>query len=292
MFRKQPLAEISGATHYTAMKLRKSAFLLAATIGLSLAQSEAAVFIISQNNTNSLFVPTFRDTAGNNANNTTWFGWGAGDFAGLRYNEVHPESPVATDYKLLQGADPTSGASSLAGSLSQANDYNILASSDNIYPTSGKLPAGVTTETVNIHIPINVSLENVGTGFTTIIIQGNTVSSPYGSNPPNFLALDYDGDVQMSYVLGTNNSTGGIGKGQFWVKYDIIGSAEEFTVSFLAGLSGSIAGLTVDTIWSPTQIATDTALAAVPEPSTYLLVGLGLVALVWQYRKRAASQSM
>lgn len=269
------------------MKLRKSACLLAAAIGLSFSQSEAAVFVISENNTNSLFVPTFRDTAGNNANNTTWFGWGFGDFAGNLNS--------SSTFRLLDGAAPTKGSSSLAGSLSQVNGYSILASSNNIYPTSSKFPVGTTTETVNINIPINVSLENVGLGYTTIIIQGNTTTSAYGSNPPVFLNLS--GDVQMTYVLGTNNSTvaaenGGIGKGQFWVKYDIVGSASSYTVSFLAGLSGSIAGLTVDTIWSPTQIATDTALAAVPEPSTYLLVGLGLVALVWQYRKRAANQSM
>lgn len=265
------------------MKLKKSAYLFIAALGLTFPLANAAVFVISENNTNSLFVPTFRDTTGNNANNTTWFGWGNGDFAGNFHD------PIAKDYKLLDGAAPTLGAGALAGSLSQVNGYNILASSDNIYPTSGKFPAGVTSETVNINIPINVSLENVGTGFTTIIIQGNTASSPYGANPPIFLDLDYEGDVQMTYVLGTNTSTG-IGKGQFWVKYDIVGSAEEFTISFLAGLSGSIAGLTVDTIWSPTQIATDTALA-VPEPSTYLLAGTGLLALVWRHRRRAAALS-
>jgi hypothetical protein len=263
--------------------------LLAAAIGLSAATSEAAVFIISENNTNALFVPTFRDTSGNNANNTTWFGWGSGDFGGSWYNTVHPTTPVTNDYQLIEGALPTLGSTSKVGSLSQVNDYSILSGSSNIYPSSTKL-GGATHETININIPINVSLNDVGTGFTTIIIQGTTTSGPYGTNPPNFLALNYDGDVQMSYVLGTNISTGGIGKGQFWVKYDIVGSAEAFTVSFLAGLNGSIAGLTVDTIWSPTQIATDTALA-VPEPSTYFLAGLGLMVLAWRYRRRTSAQS-
>jgi len=270
------------------MNLRKTACLFTAALGLTLPMANAAVFVIAENNTNALFVPTFRGTA-----NSTYFGWGNGDFGGSWYNDVHPDTPVpvANDYRLLEGAVATLGSGAFRGSLSQVNDYNILAFSDNIYPTSGKFPAGVTSETVNIHIPINVSLENVGTGFTTIIIQGNTTSSAYGANPPIFLDLDYERDVQMSYVLGTNNSTGGIGKGQFWVKYEIAGSAEEFTISFLAGLSGSIAGLTVDTIWSPTQIATDTALAAVPEPSTYLLVGLGLIALAWKHRRRITARS-
>lgn len=263
------------------MNLRTTACLLTSLLALTLPQAQAVVFNITESTSGSLFTPTFRDTTGGNANNTTWFGWGAGDFAG----NIH----LSNAYRVLDGANPTIGANSLKGSLSQLNGYNILASSNNIYPTTSKFPAGVTSETININIPINVSLENVGTGYTTIIIQGNTISSPYGSNPPQFLALDYPGEVQMTYVVGTNQSSalnGAIGRGQFWVKYEIEGSALDFTVSFLAGLNGNIAGITVDTMWSPTQFAADTAIAPVPEPSTVLLAGIGLALLVWKTRRR------
>lgn len=262
------------------MNLRKTTCLLTSLLALAVPQAEAVVFNISENTSGMLFTPTFRDTTGGNANNTTWFGWESGDFAG----NLHSSGL----YRVLDGAATTVGSGLLKGSLSQQNGYNILSGSNNIYPSTSKFPAGVTSETVNINIPINVSLANIGTGYTTIIIQGNTTDGPYGSNPPQFLSLDYPGNVEMTYVLGTNQRpiSGGIGKGQFWMKYEIEGSASSFTVSFIAGLSGSIAGLTVDTIWSPTQIATDTAIATVPEPSAILLIGFGLVLLVWKMRRR------
>ncbi len=164
----------------------------------------------------------------------------------------------------------TLGLGGFDGSLSQNSTNDILSVSNNIYTSTF---AG---EVLNFGIPTNGT---VGTGFTTIIIQGRTAFGGWNVSPGTFADI---AGVSPTLVFGNNAAS----QGQFWAKYELPGNAASYTTTLTMPDFTSIAEITVDTYWSATGYASD--YAVVPEPSiaTLALLGLGALAVAARHRKR------
>jgi hypothetical protein len=208
-------------------------------VGVLAANLAAAQFVI--NSSPGLFDPSFRGQA-----NTTWFGWGPGSFDGASNNE------------LIDNPAPTIGTTTVGVSLTQSTAFDILSSGNNIYTAT----AGATDLLLNLP-----TSGTTGSGFTTLIIQGRTAFGSYAPAP----VFNSVGGVSAIYAQANNAN----GAGQFWAKYEIAGnqSAYDLAITLVAESFTSIAELQVDTYWSATGFAPDTAV--VPEPSTLGLLGLG-----------------
>lgn len=231
------------------IRLTLPAILLAS---LSLVPQAQAQFIIST--ATGTFEPSFRGDA-----NTTWFGWGPGSFDG------------ATDNELIDNPAVTIGGGGLDGTLNQVGTADIISSGNNIYNGFSA------DENLTLTIPIDGT---VGTGFTTIIIQGR-MAAPQGAYATLPVFSDLAG-ASPTVVSGVDSNN----FGQFWVKYEIAGNASSYSPNiFLQGFTHiSIGELVVDTQWSSTGYASDTA--AVPEPSAFAFLACGgLLALGRRLRR-------
>jgi hypothetical protein len=222
-----------------------------------------AQFIISD--ATDLFAPSFRDGTNADLNNTTWWGWSAGSF----------DQPV--DNELIDAPPPTLGVGGLDGTLNQLGSSDILSSGNNIYT------AFTTTESLALEIPTNGT---IGTGFTTIIVQAQTTffgpNSGWNGTPGVFGDI---AGVAPAFVHATNAAS----LGQLWAKYEITGNASSYTLNWaLTQEHTSVAKLTVDTQWSSTGFASDSA-AAIPEPSAWILISLGCAAAVLLRRGRPST---
>lgn len=211
-------------------------------------QAPAATFIIPT--ASDLFDPTFRGQG-----NTTWFGWGAGSFDQTLDNE-------------LIDAPPTTIGGATGAALNQLGTADILAGSGNVY-------TALNSETIRITTP---TVGTPGTGFTTIIIQGQTAFGGFGLDPV-FQAVE---GILPSYIRATN----ALGKAQFWAKYELPGNAASYDVDMqiLPNSHISLAGLEIDTFWSATAYGAD--IAAVPEPASAALLTAGALGLFAIRRRR------
>jgi hypothetical protein len=217
------------------------------------------------------FTPSFRDLANTDANSTSYWGWGSGSFDGATNNEL-------IDFPVV-----SLGAGGSDGTLSQGADLrDILSSGNNIYTftfTNSGNPL-----TLNLGVPTNGT---VGTGFTTIILQGMTAN--FGTDttfPVSAFTFPQVGGVSPTVAIGQNNASP-FKLGQFWAKYEIPGNAASYSIGLgLAAEHISISKLVVDTQWSATGFAPDTAV--VPEPTSVLLTIIGTSALM--LRRRRANQ--
>ena len=225
-----------------------------AVAGVLGVHAASAQFVI--NNGTGLFAPSFRGSA-----NSTWFGWGSGSFDGLTNDEI------------IDNPTPTFGTTVAGLSFTQTpTSHDILSSGNNIY-TGGA--AGNTD--LLFSLPTSGT---VGSGFTTIILQGKTAFGGFGSEP----LFSLIGGTGATYVSGANLA----GSSQFWAKYEIVGNLPIYNLAVtLANANISISEVQIDTYWSATGFAADTAV--VPEPSSLALVALGSFAVV--ARKRRSRQA-
>ena len=192
--------------------------------------------------------PSFR---GDSA--TTWTGWDTWDDAGAGDQVINDSTPdVGTD----------------GGSFVTTNGEDHLSGSFNYYTGSGSV-----AETVNFS-----SDGIVGTGFTTVIMQGHTLFGGFGTE----FTLSDVGGVSPEVVFGTNAN----GQGQFWAKYELPGNAANYSVDFSSGPSSfvSLGIFEVDTLWSSEAFSFD-SVQAVPEPSSALFGLLGVAALLLRKRR-------
>lgn len=234
-----------------------------------------ADFVIST--ASGLFEPSFRGDAGSN-----WFGYSTGTFFGT------PVPPSAS--RILNNTAPTLGNVGLADGVEfYQNDRNdapfvgIGASSGNLY--TGQGPIGKTAAATMV-VP---TAGTPGSGFTTIILQGYTnVAGGQGVDTliGNYGRLSINGAQPTEWVIGGNAEN----RGQWWARFDLLGNQADYTIdwNFIGGVGTtpvSIAELTVDSFWSASGFAPDTAVA-VPEPSSLVLLGCG-IAGVYFLRRRA-----
>lgn len=218
------------------------------------------------------FTPSFRDGTHSDLGNTTYFGWGPGSFDGGTNNE------------LMENPSPTLGVGGLDGTLNQVGTADILSGTNNLYiGTNGR------TETLVLNV---VTSGIVGlAGYTTLIIQGLTNSAAGYGNPSdllfNYPVFGSINGVAPEFVIGLNASN----YGQWWVKYELPGNQASYDINLTVTNTGgptmplTLTQLEVDTLYSATGYAMDTA--AVPEPSTWtmLLAGVGMVTYLNRRRR-------
>lgn len=234
------------------------------SLGLFLAAASFALPVQAQfiiESSSAIFAPSFRDATNTDFGNTTWWGWSPGSFDQTIDNELIDSPPV------------TLGIGGLDGTLNQASTNDILASSNNIY--TGTFVA----EALNFSIPTNGT---VGSGFTTIIVQGRTAFGGWNVTPGGFSDI---AGISPSVVFGNN----ALSRGQFWAKYEIPNNAASYALTLTVPDFTSIAEITVDTQWSPTSFALDTAV--VPEPSSALLMLIGSAGLIALRARRKKAHS-
>jgi hypothetical protein len=264
MMKKQffPFVRLSPPLRRRSRTIRKSAIAAACAL-FGFAASASAQFTISTSS--GLFTPSFRDLTNNDLANTTFFGWGPSTGWGVSGNFAFDG---LTDNELIDNPPALQGIGGLTGTLNQIGTNDVLSSSNNIYTST------FTDQYLRLEIPVQGV---AGTGFTTIIVQGRTVFGGYPSNSAADFEFPTLGGAPAQVVVGPNAA----GRGQFWVKYEIAGQAAQYTLDF--GLRPgfvSVAELQVDTQWSESGFAPDTA-QAVPEPSAFaaLLGGATLLGL-------------
>lgn len=205
--------------------------------------TQAATFYLNQQT--DVVAPTGRGGA-----NTTYFGWEA-------FNDPAPFSGVLND------TTPDIGSAITGAAFVTNNGEDHISGSGNFYSGAGSL-----NETLSI--PTNGV---VGTGFTTLIVQGITAFGPFGT----VMTFSDINGVSPTYVGGMN-ATGGSGKEQFVLRYDLPGNQSIYDILMTSAANSfqSFDRIVVDTFWSETGFQGDVFIAA-PEPSRALLGMAGLV---------------
>ena len=219
-----------------------------------------------------------------------WFGWSSGTFFG--------SSVPLSSSRILNNPATTLGTIGLAQGVSfyQNDRYStpftlIGSSSGNIYTGNnygmGKQAYGT------LLVPTFGTPES---GFTTLILQGRTLTADGVYSTPQTLSENYplfslNGATPFTYdfVIGPNASN----QAQWWAKFQIAGNAPTYQIDIVfpggAGTSPiSISEMTVDSYWSSTQYASDTAV--VPEPKVVWLLAFGIVVLALGRRKQMRSE--
>jgi hypothetical protein len=224
-----------------------TASLLLSVLALSLVSASAATYVISEQP--GLIAPSTRG-----ASNTTHYGWDTFNEPADRAVPINDNSPDL--------------GTAVAGALFRTtNGEDHVLGSGNFY-----LFAGTPAEEVTA-----VSAGVLGTGFTSVILQGVTAFDPF----PGAWTFDSVGGVTPTVVQGVN----GAGFGQFWVKYDFPGNEANYVIPFNAGGPHySIDRFTVDTVWNAGGFSPDFAMA-VPEPAAAAGGLLALGALFFRRRR-------
>lgn len=208
--------------------------------------AHAAVF--NMNTSTGLFAPSERGSAG-----TTYLGWDTFDKDPGTGTTGDPAAGIIDD------STPDIGSGFGTGSLVTTNGEDHISSSLNYYSSTGSV-----AETIDF-----TSSGTAGTGFTTIIMQGNTL---FGGFIANLQFSDILG-VAADVVQGENAA----GQGQFWARWDVPGNQTNYSVDMTTGPFSfvSLDKLTVDTIWDSSSFAEGTTV--IPEPSAWMLIAGGLL---------------
>ncbi len=216
---------------------------LTSLVLLAVGLSSAKALPFDINTATGLFTPSFRGDA-----NTTYLGW---DVFG------EPGDTVLNDTTPDLGTD--------GGSFVTTNGENHQSGSLNYYSGSGSIAEDVSFATNGTG----------GSGFTTVIVQAKTLFGALGEE----IAFGPIDGVFPSQVVQGDNAAGGA---QLFVRYELPGAATTKTFSMTSGPFSfmSFGEFIVDTVWSPTSFAVDTAIVT-PEPSAALLslLGLSLIAM-------------
>ena len=245
---------------------RRPLFLLPALAALLAARSASAAFVVYEGT--GLFAPSFR-----NGPQSTYFGWASGTWDGNPPPAAGEPDPSPD---IINGT-PSINPGNLPGSafITQGTSIDLVSGSNNLYSSVGVINgAGL-----QLHIPTSGTVGS--DGFTTIIIQGSGLSGAlfgFAGALDGFGFGEING-IEADYLITRNAS----GTAQWWAKWELPGNQASYTVDIF-GQEGSTGGsvlsvtdLQVDTLFSTSGYALDTAI--VPEPSGLLLslLGAGLI---------------
>jgi hypothetical protein len=213
--------------------------LCAVTFAIGTSATHAAFTI---NSSTGLFTPSFRGNP-----NTSYFGWLGG--SGNPGFDSNLTDDITVAGEVINNPTPNLGTAPSIWGLVQQEQADVLTSTNNIYNLT----------VAPVHFDLTTSSTGGPGGFTTIIIQGRTAFGPFPSN--SAISFGTVEGINPSFAIG-NNAAGGA---QFWAKYEIPGYSSSYTIPFeLTQTSVSITQMTVDTQWSASEYAPDTAV--VPEP--------------------------
>lgn len=195
----------------------------------------AATFALS--GLTGLAAPSTRGTAG-----TTYYAWDT--FTGNPASAGFPNLTAP-----INDSTPELGTNPGLALLVTNNSEDHISSSGNYYSSTGAVNETVTFDTSGV----------LGTGFTTLILQGVTAFGPFGTA----LTFSDINGVSPVVVQGLNAA----GNSQFWAKWEIPGNQRSYTGTLLTGPNSfvSLDFLSVDTYWNAAGYQPDTM--AVPEPS-------------------------
>ncbi len=250
-------------------------FTLAAGAFLAAASFANAQNVISTST--DIFTPSFRGQA-----NTVYYGWSS-NF------DSDPSSETGEIFNSPNPPTPNLGASTTTYPLQQTNvtgtpvtSPDIISSTNNIYfgpGGGGTAYLKLTIDTTGV----------VASGFTTVIIQGVSLQN---AQAPSFAvpSLSSINGVAPTFVYGLNQADPTNQELQWWAKYELTGNQAFYDIIITLTSGGpanpiSINKLSVDTLWSSTGFASDTA-QAVPEPSTYAMMALGAAILGYASHRR------
>jgi hypothetical protein len=211
---------------------------------------------------------------GNNVD-TSYFGWDALEIAGppnhgffWALDDSTPDlgsGITATGMRLFQG---TNGISNLSpttqGHVSSSTNYYSFfdTSDDTVTATAPASGAG---------------------GYTTVVLQ---IHSTAGGSLLSDLQFTIDSSANSWTLHKHLNNAAVVGLGSHWIEWSAAGANLPFRIKMTSGEPHrTIDSFEIDTYWSATAPAVN-AIAAVPEPATWLLCLVGLGAGIGRRRRR------
>ena len=172
------------------------------------------------------------------------------------------------------------GLTSFAGSAKADDDFNLMIINDQL----GQLSASAqnTIDAINANIA-NYSLSSLENSFFTYNGAVGQLNADF-SNFSNQLVSGY-----MDFLVGANVIQSQIDTTSWNDGINAtVATINNETIKNMFTFNFQQAGQNLDSTQSSYQASLQSHYAAVPEPSTYALFGIGALALVVAYRRRVA----
>lgn len=131
----------------------------------------------------------------------------------------------------------------------------------------------------------DVAINSLGVGVDTGLLDAGEVNSSLGNDPGEYLTLSFNKAVQLNsldfslWEQGFDKATLSWGSNSVSLTQDL---------QSLSNVVGSTFTLRATGLASSFRLLNINAVAAVPEPATYALMGLGLAGIAVARRRRAA----
>ncbi|MBA3485006.1 MAG: PEP-CTERM sorting domain-containing protein [Pirellulales bacterium] len=202
-----------------------------------------------------------------NTDDTSYFGWDVIEHAGA------PNGPFGSgrldDTTPDLGAPTTAASPRIVQSAASLAIYGHRSGTGNYY--SGFPGNAFADDTISAVAPTPVGQSG---GFTTVVLQ--VIGQPSNAVPDLSFAADTSSVAWTKQKdLFAVNATGA---GVYWQEWTALGDNLPFSIHMTSATSSrGLDAFQVDTFWSPTGPVIN-AISAIPEPSSFALAAMGLLA--------------